>query len=228
MPCQQQTGMVIPGSFDRENSYTLGDTLGSGTYGKVKEAIDRYGVRRAVKIIPTGTKSPRAHIQKEIQLHQLLRQHRNVLQLHDVFEDASGVFYLVLDKATTDFCSLLMSRGAFTEHEARAWFIQLLHGINACHNIGVVHGDIKPDNMLLVAGEDRQYRLVVSDLGSAQSTLALAEMASRAREAVTGSRAYAAPEIHTSAHYNAKAADMWAIWVSLYVMLTRTFPFAQG
>ncbi|KAG8519192.1 LOW QUALITY PROTEIN: Serine/threonine-protein kinase STK11 [Galemys pyrenaicus] len=134
--------------------YLMGDLLGEGSYGKVKEVLDSETLcRRAVKIlkkkklrrIPNGE----ANVKKEIQLLRRLR-HKNVIQLYCV----CGMQEM-LDS---------VPEKRFPVCQAHGYFCQLVDGLEYLHSQGIVHKDIKPGNLLLTTSGT----LKISDLGVAE------------------------------------------------------------
>ena len=85
-----------------------------------------------------------------------------------------------------------------------------MQGIDYMHSMGMTHGDIKPDNLLL--GADGQVRLC--DLGSAQRCGA-DDMMIR----TVGTPAFFSPEMCDGRPYSARAADVWALGICLYIFV---------
>uniref|UniRef100_A0A6Q2XBY9 non-specific serine/threonine protein kinase n=1 Tax=Esox lucius TaxID=8010 RepID=A0A6Q2XBY9_ESOLU len=158
--------------------YLMGDLLGEGSYGKVKEMLDSDTLcRRAVKIlkkkklrrIPNGE----ANVKKEIQLLRRL-QHKNVIHLVDVLYNeenvcvplTGGLTYMVMEYCVCGMQEMLDSvpEKRFPVFQAHGYFLQLLDGLEYLHSQGIVHKDIKPGNLLLTT----DGALKISDLGVAE------------------------------------------------------------
>ncbi|XP_066198387.1 serine/threonine-protein kinase STK11 isoform X2 [Saccopteryx leptura] len=152
--------------------YLMGDLLGEGSYGKVKEVLDSETLcRRAVKIlkkkklrrIPNGE----ANVKKEIQLLRRLR-HKNVIQLVDVlYNEEKQKMYMVMEYCVCGMQEMLDSvpEKRFPVCQAHGYFCQLVDGLEYLHSQGIVHKDIKPGNLLLTTSGT----LKISDLGVAEA-----------------------------------------------------------
>uniref|UniRef100_A0A4W5JMD5 non-specific serine/threonine protein kinase n=1 Tax=Hucho hucho TaxID=62062 RepID=A0A4W5JMD5_9TELE len=151
--------------------YLMGDLLGEGSYGKVKEMLDSDTLcRRAVKIlkkkklrrIPNGE----ANVKKEIQLLRRL-QHKNVIHLVDVlYNEEKQKIYPFFCYCVCGMQEMLDSvpEKRFPVFQAHGYFLQLLDGLEYLHSQGIVHKDIKPGNLLLTT----DGALKISDLGVAE------------------------------------------------------------
>ena len=114
----------------------------------------------------------------------------------------------------------LIARQKLGEKEARNFFKQMLKALHYCHSEGVVHRDLKLENLLL----DENHDLKVADFGFSkkmQNPYGPDGLCST----FVGSPAYSAPEIHENTEYDATAADVWSIGVILLTLLTGSHPF---
>ncbi|KAJ4936487.1 hypothetical protein JOQ06_001079 [Pogonophryne albipinna] len=192
--------------------YLMGDLLGEGSYGKVKEMLDSETLcRRAVKIlkkkklrrIPNGE----ANVKKEIQLLRRL-QHKNVIQLVDYC--VCGMQEM-LDSVPEKRFPLFQSHG---------YFSQLLDGLEYLHSQGIVHKDIKPGNLLLTT----DGALKISDLGVAEALHPFAE--DDTCRTSQGSPAFQPPEIANGLDtFSGFKVDIWSAGVTLYNITTSLYPF---
>lgn len=122
----------------------------------------------------------------------------------------------------------LRSRGRLTPQEALPLLEQMMSALSAAHQCGVVHRDFKTDNVMLLPRSDGSTRVVVTDFGLARALQSTDRPRLTAGSgAVVGSAGYMAPEQleGTSA---AEAADIYALGVVLFEMLTGSLPFAPG
>ncbi|XP_059052487.1 serine/threonine-protein kinase STK11 isoform X2 [Achroia grisella] len=207
--------------------YVMGDALGEGSYGKVKEMLDSESLcRRAVKIlkkrklrrIPNGEQN----VQREIQLLRILR-HKNVIELVDVmYNDEKQKMYLVMEFCVGVLQDMLESSPGkkFPQKQAHDYFTQLLDGLEYLHGQGVVHKDIKPGNLLLTLDQT----LKITDFGVAEEL----NMFSPEDTCYTGqgSPAFQPPEIANGAEqFSGFKVDIWSSGVTLYNMTTGRYPF---
>ncbi|KAJ8387786.1 hypothetical protein AAFF_G00150870 [Aldrovandia affinis] len=207
--------------------YLMGDLLGEGSYGKVKEMLDSETLcRRAVKIlkkkklrrIPNGE----ANVKKEIQLLRRLR-HKNVIQLVDVlYNEEKQKMYMVMEYCVCGMQEMLDSvpEKRFPVFQSHGYFCQLLDGLEYLHSQGIVHKDIKPGNLLLTT----DGALKISDLGVAEALHPFAE--DDTCRTSQGSPAFQPPEIANGLDtFSGFKVDIWSAGVTLYNITTSLYPF---
>lgn len=207
--------------------YLMGDLLGEGSYGKVKEMLDSDTLcRRAVKIlkkkklrrIPNGE----ANVKKEIQLLRRL-QHKNVIQLVDVlYNEEKQKMYMVMEYCVCGMQEMLDSvpEKRFPVFQSHGYFCQLLDGLEYLHSQGIVHKDIKPGNLLLTT----DGALKISDLGVAEALHPFAE--DDTCRTSQGSPAFQPPEIANGLDtFSGFKVDIWSAGVTLYNITTSLYPF---
>ncbi|CAK7326559.1 unnamed protein product [Dovyalis caffra] len=101
----------------------------------------------------------------EPQILRLLSPHPNIIQLHRLYEDETHLHMVIDFCQNKDLFDLVSNRiGVLSESEARSLFTQLMKAISHCHKNGVIHQDIKPENILL----DKRYRVKLADFGLAK------------------------------------------------------------
>lgn len=203
-----------------QQGYTLGETIGVGGYSKVKSGRRlRTGAKIAVKIIDKR-KAPQGYLAKflprEIEALRTVH-HEHVIQLFDVIETPEKVMLIMEHAATGDLLDYINYNGSLDEEEARKLFVQMAAAVQFSHDKGVIHRDLKCENMLL----DSQQNIKVSDFG-----FAITVSDSSARLGThCGSYAYAAPEILLGERYDGKASDVWSLGVILYAMTCGRLPY---
>ncbi|XP_019057974.1 PREDICTED: CBL-interacting serine/threonine-protein kinase 21 isoform X6 [Tarenaya hassleriana] len=199
--------------------YKLGRTIGEGTFAKVKMAVDTTtGTYVAIKIIDKSLvvhKGLQSQVKREIQTMKLLR-HPHIVRIHEVIGTKTKICIVMEHVPGGQLSDKLAYRNKLKESEARKLFHQLIDAVDYCHNRGVYHRDLKPQNLLL----DAEGNLKVSDFGlSAVPTSG--DMLSTA----CGSPCYLAPELLLNKSYSGAAVDVWSCGVILFELLAGYPPF---
>lgn len=202
--------------------YVVGKTLGSGAYAKVKAGHSlKLNRPVAIKIISKRS-APKDMLDKflprEIEMLKAMN-HENVVKLLESIVTENEV-YLALEYAEKgDLLDYINSRKFLSEDAARKLFGDLVNGIAACHAKGIVHRDLKCENLLL----DAQMRLKITDFGFSRRQEKGINL-----ETYCGSYAYAAPEVVLGDPYDGEPADIWSIGVVLYAMVSGRLPFKDN
>ena len=130
----------------RVGNYELGETLGEGTFGKVRRALHLdSGKSFAIKCLDKQQieqQNMGAQLKREIAVMKMIRS-ENIVQFHECLASKSNV-YLVLELITGgELFELLVKERRFTEDRARFFFRQLVMGVQCCHKKGIAHRDLK-------------------------------------------------------------------------------------
>ncbi|CAG2248637.1 STK22 [Mytilus edulis] len=203
--------------------FVVGKFLGQGSYACVRAA---YDVNRkhevAVKII-SKRKAPEDYLVKflprEIDVIKVLK-HPYLIQFFQVIETTTR-FFLVMECGHVDLLDVIRSRKTIEEDTAGKWFYQMSQGIGYMHSKGIVHRDLKCENLLL----DKYENLKVTDFGFSKRLVKgkLGEI--KPSETYCGSYAYAPPEILKGSPYDPMIADVWSMGVVLFTMVYGRLPF---
>ncbi|CAG5117787.1 unnamed protein product [Candidula unifasciata] len=199
--------------------YILGDTLGVGTFGKVKIATHQLtGHKVAVKILnrqKIKNLDVVGKIRREIQNLKLFR-HPHIIKLYQVISTPTDIFMVMEHVAGGELFDYIVKHGRLKEPEARRFFQQIISGVDYCHRHMVVHRDLKPENLLL----DSNNNVKIADFG-------LSNMMTDGEFLRTscGSPNYAAPEVISGKLYAGPEVDIWSCGVILYALLCGTLPF---
>ncbi|XP_075425156.1 testis-specific serine/threonine-protein kinase 4 [Ascaphus truei] len=210
-------------SVMEEYGYRVGQPIGHGSYGTVYEAqLQRNKAPVAVKIISKRKASGdylRKFLPREVQVMKGLR-HRNLISFYQAIETASRV-YLVLELAPAgDVLGRIQTFGPCQEPLAGRWFSQMSLGMGYIHGKGIVHRDLKLENLLL----DKKDNLKISDFSFSKLTCGQS-CVPELSQTYCGSFAYASPEILLGIPYNPFLADVWSMGVILFSLLTAHMPF---
>lgn len=200
--------------------YKIKTRLGKGCFGEVYLATQVLtGCSVALKVIPKMTiknKDSRKKIEKEVSFLQKTGSHEAIIQLFEVFEDASHV-YLVFEYAPNgDLVRFFEKNPLFTEDELRPFYAKILRGVEHLHSCRIIHRDIKLDNILL----DRNMEPKLCDFGISTAI----EPGKRIYD-TGGTPAYLAPEVIKSEGKICEKTDVWSLGVLLYLLSFGQVPF---
>ncbi len=144
--------------------------------------------------------------------------HPNIVTVHDFGFDEGQLFIVMEYIPGTDLKALVKQRGRFSAEEAVPLLIQACAGIGYAHRAGLVHCDVKPQNMLVTP----DMRLKVTDFGIARALSTI--QPDERSEVVWGSPQYFSPE-QASGAAPSPASDVYSLGVIMYEMLTGSLPF---
>jgi len=209
--------MKLPVVFN--DRYQLNKKLGEGGLAEVYLARDlALGRMVAVKLLrPEYTRDPAflVRFHREAQSAASLNS-ANVVSVYDFGQDHSRP-YIVMEYVSGDDLRAVMDKGLLTVPQVVDYVIQVCNAVGMAHRRGMVHGDLKPGNILI----SQENRAKVTDFGLAR---ALGESAMDDGELVWGTPAYFAPE-QAAGDRVMPATDVYAIGIILYEMLTGSVPF---
>ena len=119
------------------------------------------------------------------------------------------------------------AENAFTEREAAEIMREICKAIRFLHSLNIAHRDVKPEN-LLYTRKDHTGILKLTDFGFAKESYDCHTDTIIMSETFCGTEPYYSPQIVARKPYNAFAADVWAMGVTLFCMLNNKFPFHFG
>src|SRR2546425_4203842 len=212
-------GQVEPGSVLGER-YEILQLLGQGGMGAVYKARDIELERTvAVKVIRPDLASHPEILRRFKQELILAREvtHRNVIRIFDLGQ-ASGVRYITMEYVEgRDLRALLHEKKKLTPEEAVPIFLQIAAALEAAHHAGVVHRDLKPQNVMV----DKEGRVYVMDFGVARS---LETPGMTQTGALMGTPEYMSPEQAKGLKVDARS-DLFSLGIIFYEMLSGVSPF---
>ncbi|KAJ0895967.1 putative protein kinase CAMK-CDPK family [Helianthus annuus] len=218
----------------KEKGYTLGGVLGKGSFAKVYKCIeDATGQAFVCKIMLTRKNDIEMAI-REMDIMKGLPTHPNLVAWKDGFSDAHAIVIVMelcqggtlLDYmknkvscteefSVPEFCEV-RKKVPFTEREAATVMRDIIEAIKVCHQNDVMHLDVKPDNIVMDAGENPTYKLI--DFG-----LSLKFTGQELKREPIGITPYTAPEMTKGCC--GKEADIWSAGAILYELLSGIPPF---
>jgi len=196
------------------------DKFASGCFGQILLAKDESDKEVVIKMIPKEGSNP-IEVQKEIGAGTLLN-HPHIGRFIESFENGLNNFLVFERIHGKDLYSTIEKSGfvPFADQSAKAIFKQIMEAVRYCHSRGVIHRDIKLENILM----DATGKVTVIDFG-------LCDLISRPgqeSEKFCGSLDYVAPEVLSSPTYNGKQADCFSLGVVLFTLLFAEFPFVAN
>jgi len=206
-----------------EEKYRVGDVLGKGGFGTVYTGVSiNENMPVAIKHIPKSKVTEWANlggrrVPMELKLLYKVQTVPGVIRLIDFFErQDSFIFIMERLPSCRDLFDFITDKGALEERLARDFFKQVVSTTIACHDNGVVHRDIKDEN-IIVNLETSELKLI--DFGSG------AQMQNQEFYDFDGTRVYSPPEWIKFGNYNAEPAAVWSLGILLYDMVLGDIPF---
>ncbi|MBA3396912.1 MAG: protein kinase [Deltaproteobacteria bacterium] len=198
--------------------YRIVRWLGGGGMGSVYEALDtELGDPVALKVLRGGLSDDALErFRREVRLTRRV-QHRNVARMFDIGEHAGDRFLTMELIAGEPLTRELGSRMPWPRLLSIA--IQICEGLEAAHRVGVIHRDLKPDNVLLERATDRA---VITDFGIARS---MDDVGVTQVGAVIGTPRYMSPEQLAGSTIDARA-DLFSLGVMLFELASGQRPWS--
>ncbi|TGJ86411.1 hypothetical protein E0Z10_g2352 [Xylaria hypoxylon] len=240
--------------LSRFGDYYLGNTIGEGEFGKVKLGWKQDGGDQvAIKLIrrnSVGSNPSRlAKIYREVAILRGLA-HPNIVRLLEMSETDHHIGIVLEYASGGELFDYILNHRYLKDNAARRLFAQLISGVGYLHKKGIVHRDLKLENLLL----DRNRNIIITDFGFANTFDAVDELTEEEElnlpdrdfvkrsgldktkpngmrrgdlmQTSCGSPCYAAPELVVSdSLYTGRKVDVWSCGVILYAMLAGYLPF---
>ncbi|XP_034106582.1 uncharacterized protein LOC117569505 [Drosophila albomicans] len=202
----------------RVGFYDIERTIGKGNFAVVKLARHRITKNEvAIKIID---KSQLDHtnlqkVYREVEIMKKLK-HPHIIKLYQVME-TKNMIYIVSEYASQgEIFDYIAKYGRMSESAARFKFWQIISAVEYCHKKGIVHRDLKAENLLL----DFSMNIKIADFGFSNHFKPGELLATWC-----GSPPYAAPEVFEGKQYTGPEIDIWSLGVVLYVLVCGALPF---
>ncbi|MHC4600867.1 MAG: serine/threonine-protein kinase, partial [Planctomycetota bacterium] len=200
--------------------FRIESILGRGGMGTVYKAVQMSLNRSvALKVLPESISHDAnylARFEREARVIASL-SHPNIVQVHDMGKDPTGLFYIVMEFAEGGAIGF-REKEPLTEQTALDYATQAADGLYAAHTQGILHRDIKPDNLLL----DKYGRVKIADFGLARAVHGSMDITGSG--AALGTPAFMAPEQGMGEVVDHRA-DIYSLGASLFAILTGQHPF---
>ncbi|KAK2078970.1 hypothetical protein QBZ16_002660 [Prototheca wickerhamii] len=206
----------FPDAANRLPGYVLGPVAGRGGFCTVRRALhEATGAEVAIKVIEKARlrdAADRERVEREVRVMRSLNNHVSIVRVLESAETRDCIYVVMEHCAGGSLLDRVRERRALPEAEARLVLQQLLAALAACHAAGVVHRDIKLENILF----DAEGGVQLIDFG-----LCGFFGPGQLLKCHCGSPSYAAPEIVGRREYLAPPVDVWSLGVDLLAgMLT--------
>jgi len=205
-------------SVKRIGNYELGKNIGEGNFAKVKIATHVLTKEQvAVKVIDKAKldKTTAKKLFREVRIMKLLN-HPNIVKLYEVIDTPTELYLFMEYASSGEIFDYLVAHGRMKEKEARRIYRQIVSAIDYCHNLHVIHRDLKAENLLL----DRNMNVKIADFGFSNQF-----SPGQRLNTWCGSPPYAAPELFQGKEYSGPEVDIWSLGVVLYVLVCGGLPF---
>jgi len=241
---QMQHEMPTSGNWSKNryivNNYILLNVLGAGSYAEVRLAKDRntellYAVKvinRCVKnkLSQASKKSAQSleEVKREIAIMKKLN-HPHVLRLYEVMDDPNvNKLYLVLEYMKGGDLMQLQKGDSksysctpMPDHLVLRVLAQVAQGLKYLHSQNIIHGDIKPQNILLYKPPLETGTVKIADFGISKTL----RVDKETLQETAGTPAFMCPEICEGVEYNGRLADVWALGATMYMLRFGRPPF---
>lgn len=192
------------------SQYEMLETIGQGSCAQVKLARHRLtGTHVAVKVI-VKRECWFNPVMSEAEL-LMMTDHPNIISLLQVIETKKKLYLIMELCEGKSLYQHIQNAGYLQEDEACPLFKQLLSAVNYCHNQGIVHRDLTPDNIMV----EKDGKVKIIDFG-----LGTQEKPAQKLNLFCENYPFSTPEVLLSRPYDMRKIDVWGLGVVLYFMVT--------
>ncbi|XP_044131336.1 serine/threonine-protein kinase Chk2 isoform X1 [Bufo gargarizans] len=219
---------VFPAEF--RNKYIMSKTIGSGACGEVKLAFEKSTCKKvAVKIISKKKFSlSSSSLDQSMSVHteiEILKKtsHPCLIKIED-FIDSDDYFYIVLELMEGGELFEKVAKSRLKESTVKLYFYQIVTAVQYLHDNGIIHRDLKLENVLL-SSVNEECCIKITDFGQSKILGETSLM-----RTLCGTPTYLAPEVLNTAGTGgySRAVDYWSLGVILFVCLSGYPPFSES
>ncbi|HEX9637928.1 MAG TPA: serine/threonine-protein kinase [Acidobacteriota bacterium] len=217
----ERLGRVLAGK------YRLDAFISSGGMGSVYRATHlMLGKPVAIKVIQPGM-VPSAELAQRFQREARAAcqlAHPNIVAVHDLGQEPDGTLYIAMELVDGTSLKQLLARGPIASDRATRILTQLASALALAHSRGVIHRDLKPQNVMLCTDSAGRETAKLLDFGIAKSLESEELTALTSTGTVLGTPHYMSPEQAAGRPVDARS-DLYSLGVMLYEMLVGEAPF---
>ena len=207
--------------------YAVKGKIGTGGLGEVYLATDTQLNRDVAlkRVKPPESGSAEGLQQDLIREARTLSslQHPHIVTIYDVGQDALGPF-VVMELLKGETLDQVIERGAMTVDDFKEVVIQSLEGMIAAQEMGLVHRDLKPGNLMVIWLASGKFQIKILDFGLAKFSRTATRQTEDHEEGIMGSIFFMAPEQFERLPLDART-DMYSLGCIFYQILTTRYPF---
>ena len=214
--------LIIKGKKD---TYSITETIGKGTFGKVKLAysIRNPKMKYACKILEKSNITEEEDLKRCNREMSILKHmdHPNVIKTYEIISDSLR-YYIIMEYCSEgELFDHIVKESRFSEEKSAFYFYQIISGIDYIHSKNICHRDLKPENLLL--NSDDELKIIDFGLSNYKT-----KEKNYLLKTPCGSPCYASPEMILGKKYDGFGIDVWSIGIILFAMLCGYLPFEEG
>ena len=209
--------------------YRIVALLGEGGMGRVYEAVHQHlGKRFAIKVLSEGRAdkpgAPERFLREARSATQI--EHEHIVEVVNFDTDDQGRVFIVMELLQGESLAERLTRGPLPIDEAVELSAQTASALQAAHDAGIVHRDLKPENIFITQRRGRDF-VKVLDFGISKIKDAdHPDVRLTATDQILGTPLYISPELAKGETETDHRADIYALGVITYEMLTGVPPFS--
>lgn len=196
--------------------------IGEGSFGVIKRCVEKSSntvyACKILRKVNFKDRNDAEQVQREVEFLRLVRGQRNIIEMYDVLEDSENIYIVMELCEGGDLFDRLKVRRQFSEANAAKVCLAVVDALEHCHNMGIIHRDVKPENVLMCDHEsDCSIKLI--DFGIAS----FIRPGGDAQRFIPGTPVYMAPESFDGRF--GPESDVWGVGVLMYILLSGVQPF---